>query len=131
MNFWWISKFGIFLKKYFLYLFDINYKNLYAPQNKTFDTKFMFKFLFLFDFITHTWYFRYLFSFFFSLYLFSYSSVYFWFSKSNTHTMCGTWSHLTEGSYKRISGQKYEFFMYFKIRDFFEKIFFVHIWQKL
>ena len=42
-----------------------------------------------------------------------------------------TWSHLTKGPYKRIPGQKYELLIYLKIRDFFEKIFLLHNWQKL
>ena len=49
--------------------------------------------------------------------------------KSNTHTMCGTWSHLTKGLYKRISGQKYELLMYFKIWDFLKK-YFVYVFDR-
>ena len=117
MNLWFISNFENFWKKYFLYLFDRNYKILETPQNHTFGTEFMYRFLFLFELITYTWYFCYLFSF---LLFFLFLRLFLFF-KSNIHTKCGTWSHLRKGPCKIISGQKYEFVMYFKFRDFLKK----------
>ena len=130
MNLWCISNFEIFLKKHFLYLFDRNYQIL---QNSISTTKSNFwhriyvqvPFLICVDNLHLV----FIISFFFSLISPFISPFIFLLFKSNIHTRCGTWSHLGKGPYKIISGQKYEFVMYFKFRDFFEKKI-IPIWQK-
>ena len=106
-------------KKYFLYLFVRNYQFQYASQFRIFYTKFMCRYCFLCELITHTLYFCYLFS--FLLFLSFFSLHFFWFYKSNIHNKCGIWSHLRKGCYKRISCPKFEFVMYFKNSWFLEK----------